>query len=70
MVCGSEGYGDEGDKREDGDDGWRLRSGEDLQLGQQEAGSGGGVIWEKPRCSGCEKADVPCVFELAAASSG
>jgi hypothetical protein len=30
----------------------------------------GGVNWTKPRCSGCEKADVPCVFELAAASSG
>lgn len=30
----------------------------------------GGVIWDKPRCLGCEKADVPCVFELAAASSG
>lgn len=30
----------------------------------------GGVIWDRPRCSGCDKADVPCVFELGAASSG
>lgn len=27
-------------------------------------------VWTKAKCSGCEKSGIPCVFELAAASSG
>ena len=27
-------------------------------------------IWTKAKCSGCDKSGIPCVFELAAASSG
>lgn len=27
-------------------------------------------VWTKAKCSGCEKSKIPCVFELAAASSG
>jgi hypothetical protein len=60
---------------------WRLRTETDV-VGDASFESGsanmfhlhgagaGSIIWEKPRCSGCDKADVPCVFELGAASSG
>lgn len=59
---------------------WRLKTGSEAGVagGFATGANGenlyvitsGGVVWEKPRCMGCEKADVPCVFELGAASSG